>query len=178
MNEITFPTQSTKTIVKACIWATLIALLVYFVVILPAEYNRDPTGLGKKFGLTVLSQPASPPATEGLKERASGYQNDKIEIVVPPGIGIEYKFFVEEGGKLSYEWNTDGAAIYSDFHGEPKGDTTGYYESYAIATISKMNGLVTVPYDGPHGWYWKNTSDKPIVVTLRTQGSYQIIGFK
>lgn len=176
MNEISFPLQPIRTLVIASVLAILVAVIVFVIAILPAEYNIDPTGLGQKMGLTQLAQtaePAKPKAPE-----VAGYQRDEITIEIPAHGELEYKFFLPASGKLAYEWRTAGNKIYSDFHGEPEGDQTGYYESYAITTTNEASGLVTVPYAGSHGWYWKNESDEAISINLTTSGAYQVIGIK
>ncbi|MFQ3218697.1 MAG: hypothetical protein ACI8R9_001865 [Paraglaciecola sp.] len=48
-------TVSSKTLLKASVSATLVAIVALISFILPAEYNFDPTGIGHKLGLTVLS---------------------------------------------------------------------------------------------------------------------------
>ncbi|MCP4057734.1 MAG: hypothetical protein GY738_10545, partial [Pseudoalteromonas sp.] len=63
-------------------------------------------------------------------------------------------------------------------HGEPAGDTTGYFESYAIANLSEMKGSFTAPFGGSHGWYWKNNSDNPVAIQLLVKGQYKVIGLK
>ncbi|MFT5674824.1 MAG: hypothetical protein ACI808_000752 [Paraglaciecola sp.] len=169
---------STKTLIKSSIAATLIAALVFVTVILPAEYNIDPTNIGKALGLTVLSQTADTPSPT-LKSAASTNQGqDVIEVSVPAGKGIEYKFYMNQHEKMTYEWITNGESLYFDLHGEPEGDTTGYFESYAIATLKDMKGSFTAPFTGSHGWYWKNSSDKPVAVQLIVEGQYKVIGLK
>ena len=79
---------------------------------------------------------------------------------------------------MTYEWLTDDEPLYFDLHGEPEGDTTGYFESYAIATLAEMKGSFTAPFDGSHGWYWNNESDKPIAIQLIIKGQYTVIGLK
>lgn len=177
MNEITFPTQSNTTIIKASIIALVVALIVFVTIILPAEYNIDPTGSGKLMGLTVLAGEAqTDPVKPAMKETSSGYQENTTTVIVPPNKGVEYKFKIRQYGNITYEWKTNGERLYFDFHGEPKGDTTDYFESYAIATAPEMKGSMTVPFDGVHGWYWKNESDQEITVTLKTQGDYEVVG--
>ncbi len=40
---------------------------------------------------------------------------------------------------MKYQWQTtDSSPLFFDLHGEPEGDTTGYYESYTIATSHEM----------------------------------------
>ena len=139
--------------------------------ILPAEYNIDPTGIGAKLGLTIFNQEESTPVLSVASEQKQNVV-ETIEVKVPAGRGVEYKFDMEQHQKLTYEWVVDGSALYFDLHGEPKGDTTGYFESYAIATSSQMKGSFTTPFAGSHGWYWKNTSDKPVTVLLIVNGEY------
>ena len=55
MNNSANPVQSSKTLVKATLTAALLAAVLLVTVILPAEYNLDPTGLGKSLGLTKLA---------------------------------------------------------------------------------------------------------------------------
>ena len=173
MNEITFPLQSTKTLIKALIAAIVIATVLFVTVILPAEYQTDPTGIGKILGLTVLT---AEPAAEATAAAQTGKQKNQATIVVPPQRGVEYKFKMKQYAQMSYEWRTDNAPLYFDFHGEPKGYTTGYFLSYSIATTDTAKGTVTVPFEGVHGWYWKNTSDSSVVVTLTTEGDYEVVG--
>ena len=101
-----------------------------------------------------------------------------IEVTVPAGRGIEYKFYMKQHEKMTYEWLTDGVPLYFDLHGEPEGDTTGYFESYVIATTNEMKGSYTTPFEGSHGWYWKNKSDKPVSIQLMVKGQYEVIGLK
>ena len=182
------PTQvANKTLVKALISAIILAVIIYFIVILPAEYNKDPTGLGEKLGLLVLSSPnvsKDQTKTTSLPQNISAEDNmpsqeDEVIVTVPAHKGIEYKFNLKKYGRLVYKWQTlDESSIYFDFHGEPKGDTTGFFESYSISTANMANGTATVPFAGIHGWYWKNTSDKEVKIKLTTSGKYTVVGIK
>ncbi|PKI15865.1 hypothetical protein [Colwellia sp. 12G3] len=174
-------TLSNKALLKSTIIAVAIAGLVLVSFILPAEYNIDPTGVGTKLGLTAL---ANPVATSEIKTKQNQSNTDNqqaadiIEVIVPAGRGVEYKFAMTQFKKMEYQWQTDDTALFFDLHGEPEGDTTGYYESYAIATLTEMKGSFTTPFTGIHGWYWKNTSDKPVTVKLNVSGEYTIVGLK
>ncbi|GAC34338.1 hypothetical protein [Paraglaciecola polaris] len=170
-------TVSTKTLLKASASATLVAIVALITFILPAEYNIDPTGIGQELGLTVLAA-ASATETPNESAQAGSDEYQVIEVIVPAGQGVEYKFNLQQYDKMTYEWLTDGPSLYFDLHGEPQGDTTGYFESYAIATLSGMKGSFTAPFAGSHGWYWKNKSDKPIAVQLMVKGQYEVIGLK
>lgn len=173
---------SKKSLLIATVVAFLMAIAIYFVAILPAEYNQDPTGLGEKLGLTVLSAPTG--TTAAVKPAIDPPNNTKkrlneVTVTVPANRGIEYKLFLEQHDSFKYEWKTlNSEAIYFDLHGEPEGDTTGFFESYSIATATKMEGTTTVPFAGSHGWYWKNTTDENIKISLKTSGHYEVIGLK
>jgi len=172
-------TVSTKTLVKASVSATVVAAIALVTFILPAEYNIDPTGVGQKLGLTSIAQAAEADgAAAVMGAQASNTEFQTIEVVVPAGRGVEYKFAMAQYAKMTYEWITDGDALYFDLHGEPEGDTTGYFESYTIATSNEVKGSFTAPFAGSHGWYWKNKTDKPIAVQLQVKGQYEVIGLK
>ena len=201
------PVHTTATLVKASVAASAIAAVILVTAILPAEYNIDPTGIGKALGLTQIAEAASvtpdvavsggetvfafgqaTPVTS--KEMANapsvaqiaqarqtpGVRSDTVKINIPAGKGLEYKLLMDEFVHLEYEWSTGGEELYFDFHGEPKGDTTGYFESFSITTSDKMKGSLTTPFAGAHGWYWKNKTGSPITVTLSTTGDYSIKG--
>jgi hypothetical protein len=171
-------TVSTKNLVKASVSATVVAAIALVTFILPAEYNIDPTGVGQKLGLTSIAQAAEADGAAVMGAQASNTEFQTIEVVVPAGRGVEYKFAMPQYAKMTYEWITDGDALYFDLHGEPEGDTTGYFESYTIATSNEMKGSFTAPFAGSHGWYWKNKTDKPIAVQLQVKGQYEVIGLK
>jgi hypothetical protein len=177
-------------IIRSSILAVIIALILLLLFILPAEYNIDITGLGEKMGLTALAQPlASVNETIELNQDTVASQDtvarqdtvasqNTVTVIVPALSGIEYKFYLAKHQKMTYQWHTDGADLYVDLHGEPAADTTGYYESYTIATVKQINGQFTTPFAGVHGWYWKNNTNKNITVTLTTQGNYRVLGIK
>ncbi len=181
MSQETVPTISNKGLIKALGIALFIAIIALITMIFPAEYNIDPLGAGKALGLTQLSEEANSSSVvkskESEKTTTSGFQNDETIIEVPAGKGLEYKFYLEQYKSLTYSWKTDGSEIYFDMHGEPKDDTSGYFESYVIATASESEGTITTPFAGTHGWYFKNNSNQPIKITLITQGVYQTKGF-
>lgn len=98
---------------------------------------------------------------------------DTIDITLPPFGDKEYKLYVQEGSTFVYAWQTDGEALYYDFHAEPANDTTGAFESYDISTKSQATGSFTAKFEGTHGWYWKNKSSRPVQITLSTNGEYR-----
>jgi hypothetical protein len=178
MNDFQIPIHTTRTLIKATVIAALVAITLLITCILPAEYNIDPTGIGKVLGLTEIAQaseiPATMPVTTTQPEET--LRTNKVEIVIPPGKGLEYKLYMDKYAHLEYEWQTDGEVLYFDFHGEPEGDTSGYYESFSITTSDNMKGSLTTPFKGLHGWYWQNKTQQPVTVSLTMKGFYTIKG--
>lgn len=104
-------------------------------------------------------------------------REDTIEVIVPAGKGIEYKIYMLKYGSMKYEWTTSKGTVYFDFHGEVKqkkvaNDT--YFESYTLAYSNNMVGTFYAPYEGKHGWFFRNNENKDVVVTLKLKGQYSI----
>ena len=98
---------------------------------------------------------------------------DTITVMIPARSDKEYKLHFDKGATFEYSWETPGAELFFDFHGEPKGDTSGYFKSFKKSTSSQENGSLTTTFAGTHGWYWKNNTRSPVVITLKTKGEYQ-----
>lgn len=47
-----------------------------------------------------------------------------------------------------------------------------YFESYTIAYSNNMVGTFLSPYEGKHGWFFRNNGSTDIIVTLRLKGQY------
>jgi hypothetical protein len=213
MNDISPPVQSLTTLLISSLCALIIAAIVLLVAVLPAEFGKDPTGLGKAMGLLVLSTPQTmqqlpveaasiqptdiqtsvlsepvakakeietakiePSAAPILKDKSRYRKNDMVTLVIPAGKGLEYKFHLNKGETLQYHWKTDADKLYFDFHGEPQGDTTGFFKSFLVKTENQSQGNFIAPFSGIHGWYWENRYKHPVKVILVTSGEYDIIG--
>lgn len=100
--------------------------------------------------------------------------DDVITVTIPARGDKEYKFKLKNGETLDYSWRTDGTELFYDFHGEPKGDKTGYFKSFKKATESQSSGSLTTSFEGTHGWYWKNNSPAPVTIELRSKRSFDV----
>jgi hypothetical protein len=170
-----------KQLVRATAIAFGVAFLVLIIAILPAEYGIDPLGTGKALGLTGLSQSeTSNEITTAPDVRLVIPQNERFAystttVTIPPHTGQEYKFLIEEGVSFVYSWRSSATVSY-DFHGEPKGDTKGTFQSYEQGRSDFANGTFIAPFRGTHGWYWENQTAKPVIIELRTSGYYEVVG--
>ncbi|MFT5289510.1 MAG: hypothetical protein ACI8QS_001516 [Planctomycetota bacterium] len=168
-------------LLKALAIAFVISGVLLILVVLPAERNIDITGFGHAVGLTALSAPPAGGTEQLPAEDSTAVEtkaDEQIVIEVPPDSGLEYKFYVLAGEKLKFEWSTDTGELFYDFHGEPKGAAKNVFESFAAGTASGAKGTLTTPFEGTHGWYWRNKSTETIKVTLVTSGTYEVLGLR
>ncbi len=133
------------------------------------DFSHD----GDKGSVAVAAELTQP--FDGIQTKAA---QDTVTVTIPARGEIEYKVLLTKGSALQYTWKTGGTELFFDFHGDPKGDTTGYFESYKKGTESEANGTLTAPFEGKHGWYWKNSSNEPVHVNLVIKGTYSLISKK
>lgn len=100
---------------------------------------------------------------------------DMILVTIPARGDTEYKLLFPKGTTFEYSWETNGAELFYDFHGEPKGDKTGYFKSFKKSTENKSSGTLTTSFEGTHGWYWKNNTSSAVNIVLKVNGDYQRI---
>jgi len=146
------------------------------------ESNETSSSLNfKKIKMEKLGSPPSTPkpveANNPPPEVQYPAREDTIQIIVPAEKGIEYKFKSLKYGSTKYEWTTDKGIVYIDFHGEVKQDNPPknvFYESYILAYSNNMAGTLTAPFEGKHGWYFRNETNEDIAVTIRLNGQYEL----
>lgn len=153
--------------------ALVIAAIVLVVAVLPAEYGIDPLGTGRALGLTALAgvSDAAPTSPVAPAPPAAALTQDTYTVELRPFEGVEYKYRLEQGCGLVYEWSTS-APVEWDFHGEPDGAPARYSESYEKGNSRSSNGVFVAQRPGIHGWFWENTGAGRITVTLKTSGFY------
>ncbi|MGB0652539.1 MAG: hypothetical protein ACPGQL_05010 [Thermoplasmatota archaeon] len=161
-----------RTLLSLTGYMALVAAVLLVLFILPAEYNIDPTGVGQGLGLTQLAAPSSDVGIHAIEEEPFTVQN--FTVTIPAGVGLEFKVILEEGSGIVYNWQADGM-LYTDFHGEPT-DSTGYFQSYQVHTDRRGDGSFHAPFEGTHGWYWRNDNGRDITIELLVAGHYEVKG--
>jgi hypothetical protein len=168
--------------------ALLAAGLILVMFVLPAEYAVDPLGTGARVGLLdlgVVGQQvealSNAEATAGAAGEAPivvpqdrAFKQETVEFKVAPREGMEYKYRLDKGEVLLYSWKTT-APVNVEFHAEPDGAPRGYAQTYEKTDRqTEASGTLTAPFSGIHGWYWENTTDQEITVTLTSAGYYNL----
>jgi hypothetical protein len=185
---------STKSLIKATGVAAVIGLLVLIIAILPAEYGIDPTGLGQKMGLTMLSQteaaePASPEAASSsdnllalsggpVWKTQSTLSSDTTTVTLKPDEGLEVKAIMNAGDRIVFDWASEGGPVNFDMHGERFNDGDNFTSYWQGRNEPAANGAFEAPFDGTHGWYWRNRGDETVTIVLQTSGFYDGISKK
>jgi hypothetical protein len=164
--------------------ALLAAGLLLVGAVLPAEYGIDPLGLGRWLGLTAMSDvqksldeiaaSRSPVGAATIVAQERTYQDDHVSFALGPREFVEYKYRLEKGEALLFSWAATGPVDY-ELHAEPDGAPEGYAETFDKKSgQDKAAGTLIAPFSGIHGWYWENTTDQPITVTLNGAGFFNL----
>lgn len=160
-------TADKRKILLASTGSLLLSAVLLTTVILPAEYGWDPLGSGTALGLMGMAGDD----VAALGEQEAPWRIDRIEFQLAPFESVEYKYRLEEGAALLFQWHADGELLF-DMHAEPDGAAKGYAESFATGRGAGSNGSYTAPFPGVHGWFWQNRGETDISVTLQTSGYF------
>jgi hypothetical protein len=198
-----FEPPSRKRILVSTAIALLVAVIVLVTIVWPAEYGRDPLGIGGLLGITGMS--AGQTETITLVDNIGG--NEVLREVEIPAFGdpvplpnpavyqqgqaapqtrtmtveldvdgqTEVKTVLEENQVITYHWSTDGGLVYSQFHGHtPEFGDEFWVEYLEIEQgATEESGSLVAPFSGEHGWFWLNLSDDPVTITLTVTGYFQ-----
>lgn len=170
--------SSRKTLIAAA-GALLGVGAIVLVFVLPAEFGKDPTGLGRALGITVLSEEPVNEEFERGKKRIGvlaelpggevAEPDDRYTVELGPFESTEFKYTLAEGDEMRFAWTASGPIDF-DMHSHPFEGGVDLTESYAIDKASAQSGIYTAQFTGIHGWYWQNRSTDNVTLTLNAAG--------
>ena len=187
---------SSAQLVRSTAFAAASAVAILVTVVLPAEYNIDPTGIGGVLGLSEMGEIKAQLAEEAEADRLleieaeeqSSLMNDIFGLFVgtayaqeaeiwrdettftlAPGDSAEWKLVMEEGQTVEYRMLVDGGRVNFDMHGHGGGNSVTY-EKCRGSTGDE--GEIIAAFDGEHGWFWRNRDSQPATVTVQVRGEY------
>jgi len=181
------------------IFATLLALLVAGIVlitiVLPAEYGIDHTGVGKLLGLQKMGEIKVQLEKEADDERAAEVLDGKDktrngtntnaftdgkqktsenyatrDVLITPGQAAEIKVAMKKDQRITYTWKADTGHLNFDVHGDNA--NVKYFNYSKGKNVTRDIGNIIAEFDGNHGWFWRNRSEKNVTVTLVIRGQF------
>jgi hypothetical protein len=198
-SNLQHPLPSRTQLVKATLIALVVAGVLLFTTVLPAEYGIDPTGLGRKLGLYGMSADVSPASDSGevsafatlsattsapapsrvalvrneyVVQSASPFRTGEMQVTLLPDKGAEIKARMHKGEQFTFGWSSDGGPVEFDMHGEEVNAAKDVFTSYWQAEAANGSGSFTAPFDGSHGWYWHNHGTESVTVTVSVSGFF------
>lgn len=205
MSEPTSPFEadppSAKRIAISVTAAVVGAAAVLVTVVLPAEYNIDPTGIGGALGLTALNAPAKTvqimdvvggnekyrevaipdfgqpvplPNPAVFQKQDSAPTTEQVTVTLQPGERTEIKMLLKVAKVMTFSWQAEGGPVYVDLHGhEPAGGNDFWVRYEEQQSGTQGSGSLVAPFAGEHGWFWMNISEQPVTVKLDVAGYYE-----
>ena len=180
---------SSRQLLKSTLIAAAVAAVLLVTVVMPAEYGIDPTRIGGVLGLQRMGEikvslaeeaaadaaadaAASPaPVAAASAPSLEAERSDVTTVTLAPDEGTEIKLSMAAGGKVRYGWTTDGGEATFDAHGDSQALGIDY-RSYEKGREASKEGELEAPFDGSHGWFWRNRTATPMTITLQTDGQY------
>ena len=124
-----------------------------------------------------------PKAAPGVaRPSQAGFRTDTLVLPLAKageeGAELDYFVRMKAGDTLVYSWSVEGVPLgedfYSDFHGltpeAPPKQVLSYREGMGV----EAKGSLVAPFEGVHGWLFKNDSGKAVTVKLTIAGFYEL----
>ena len=196
----THPHPTLPQLTKATALALIVAGAILITAVLPAEYGIDPTGIGKGLGLTTLSAstnantastllpaastatlpnstavvaPVVQASTATVTKSGVPFRSDEMSLTLQPDEGSEIKAAMRKGEQFVFTWVADGGKVNFDMHGEQPNAGEKFTSYWKDKQQTSAQGIFVAPFDGTHGWYWRNRGDKPVTVKVNVSGFYE-----
>lgn len=100
-------------------------------------------------------------------------QQHEVNLTLKPNQATEIKVEMKQGAEVKFHWTANGGLLNYDIHGDPYGAPRDFYHGYGKGTRTpEQQGLLVAAFDGKHGWFWRNRTDKTVQLTLRVEGEY------
>ena len=187
---------TTSQLVKSTIIAFVAAVVVLVIIVMPAEYGIDPTGIGRSIGLTEMGEIKKQLSEEAEADReleklksdqsslwynflgvfintafAQDAENwgDSVTFTLKPGDSAEWKLIMKQDMTVEYKMIVEGGRVNFDLHGHGSGRSTSYKKGRGS---KGSEGKISAKFDGEHGWFWRNRDKVNVTVTIKVRGDY------
>ena len=118
--------------------------------------------------LPVVQTPAETVAKSDVPLRS-----DEMSLTLQPNEGSEIKATMRKGEQFVYNWAVEGGSVNVDMHGEKPNAGDKFTSYWKGQQLSGDKGTFVAPFDGTHGWFWRNRGNTPVTVTVKASGFYE-----
>ena len=122
---------------------------------------------------TLSGQLVPSASSSSVRASTAKPKRDSMTITLEPMARTEVKLEMTKGQRAEYRWRSDGADVIFNLHGEGPNAPGGKAHSYKRGESKAESGEIVALFDGVHGWSWRNTSEKPLKVTVTAWGQFQ-----
>ncbi len=112
-------------------------------------------------------------ALSGGQASVAQTKRDSMTITLQPMARTEVKLEMTKGQRAQFRWKSNGANVIFNLHGEGPNAPGGKAHVYKRGESPTETGEIVAVFDGVHGWSWRNTSDKPVTVSVTAWGQFQ-----
>ena len=191
---------TSRQLARSTLVAAISAAVILIIVVMPAEYGIDPTGIGRVLRLTEMGRIKRQLAAEAAADAAAPQANPTPEprqtapTTAPTAAAMpaaaattmtaekwrdEIPFTLPPGQGIEIKLRM-GKGAKARFSWKVKGgvvnyDTHGDGGGRSISYekgrgVASDEGVLEAAFDGNHGWYWRNRGQSDVNVILRTRG--------
>jgi hypothetical protein len=121
---------------------------------------------------TALEPVVQTPVTTVAESEVS-FRSDQMSLTLQPGEGAEIKASMRKGEQFVFAWAAEGGKVNFDMHGEQPNAGDEFTSYWKAKQHTRAQGIFVAPFDGTHGWYWRNRGDKPATVKVNVSGFYE-----
>lgn len=192
----------TAQLLRSTLLAAATAALLLTIVILPAEYAIDPTGIGRTLGLTqmgeikrqlamenarlteqenmVISESATPTtAAETADARIPEPASETSAVATRTDTTI-ITLKPGEATEVKLKMAKDALVTYTwsvaggvvNYDTHADNESIDYHGYGKGKAVNSDKGELKAAFEGHHGWFWRNRGNSPVTVTLVTTGPY------
>ena len=107
-----------------------------------------------------------------LTVRDAPFIVEGLSMTLAPGEGGEILASMDAQDAFVFAWISRGGTVSVDLHGVERDDESDAFASFHEADEAQDGfGHFVAPFDGTHGWYWRNNGDAPVTISV-TVGGY------
>ena len=98
-----------------------------------------------------------------------------MSLTLQPAEGAEIKASMRKGEQFVFTWVAGGGKVNFDMHGEKPNAGDKFTSYWKAQQQTSAQGTFVAPFEGTHGWYWRNRSETEETITVLTAGLCELM---